>query len=300
MYRRAIRNKPGDYAAHYQLGVLLAQQGKLDEALAAYGQALRRMPGVMAPAIVKILPWDFRNCPDPKARDPKRAADLLEQALAAKPGLGQRLSPELFAGCAPLLLLGDRAQTYRGHCARLFGQFQDTKDPRTAYLVARSCALAPDAGPDPARLVELAERAAQDQPAPHYLHTLGLAHYRAGQYDRAVEQLERSLKKIWQARAANWLVLAMAHQRLGHADEARKWFDQAVRWMESTGSEAAPGPGEGLRSLHPHDALACLVLRREAGALVKAQSLLRTELWPVARRHPGESQGPNPPPRVSS
>jgi hypothetical protein len=65
----------------------------------------------------------------------------------------------------------------------------------------------------------------------------------------------------------NWLVLAMAHQRLGHADEARKWFDKAARWMDNYG-RGAPGPAEALRSLHPHDALACLVLRREAEALL--------------------------------
>lgn len=30
----------------------------------------------------------------------------------------------------------------------------------------------------------------------------------------------------------DWFVLAMAHWRLGDKDEARRRFDQAVRWMD--------------------------------------------------------------------
>ncbi len=30
----------------------------------------------------------------------------------------------------------------------------------------------------------------------------------------------------------NTLFIAMAHWRLGHHDEARKWFQQAVDWQE--------------------------------------------------------------------
>lgn len=29
--------------------------------------------------------------------------------------------------------------------------------------------------------------------------------------------------------AVDWLFLAMAHWKLGHKDEARKWYDQAIR-----------------------------------------------------------------------
>jgi hypothetical protein len=33
----------------------------------------------------------------------------------------------------------------------------------------------------------------------------------------------------WEATFLNWPLLAMAHHRLGHGDEARKWIDKAVR-----------------------------------------------------------------------
>ena len=60
----------------------------------------------------------------------------------------------------------------------------------------------------------------------------------------------------------------MAHQRLGHFDEARKWFDQAVRWIDGAGEGAARDDVDALRLIHPHDALACMVLRREAETLL--------------------------------
>jgi hypothetical protein len=57
----------------------------------------------------------------------------------------------------------------------------------------------------------------------------GLAHYRAGQYEQAVECLTKSMEAgtTWRAVALNWPVLAMAHHRLGHADEARRFLAKA-------------------------------------------------------------------------
>src|SRR5262249_15076392 len=159
------------------------------------------------------------------------------------------------AGCLPILLLAGRTESYRRHCVRILGGLGKTTDPRTAYLVARLCTLTQDAGTDPSALVSIAERAVK-QPQPHHQHTSRLACYRAGQHDRAIEQLRLSIAGNWRASAANWLVLAMAHQRLGQTDEARKWFDRAVNWMENTPGEGSRKTGDALPSLHLHDALA--------------------------------------------
>ena len=40
-YRQALRLKPADAEAHNNLGNALRDQGKLDEAIASYQQALR-------------------------------------------------------------------------------------------------------------------------------------------------------------------------------------------------------------------------------------------------------------------
>jgi tetratricopeptide (TPR) repeat protein len=269
--REAVRRQPDHPTAHFHLGAVLGQQGRLDEAVAAYAEALRRKPDLQA-HILSTLAWNFVACPDPKAGDARRVAGLVKQALAQDLAGAQPLTPEVLAGSVPLLLLAGDTDAYRRQCVRLWGGLGDTVDPRTAFLVARTCALAPDAGPDPAGLVRLAEKAVQAQPAPHYLHALGLAYYRAGQFDKASEQLHKSLAGKWRADAANWLVLAMAHQRLGHADEARDWFNKAVRWMGDTRPQPARPSADPLRSLHPHDALACMVLRREAEALLGVKS----------------------------
>jgi tetratricopeptide (TPR) repeat protein len=172
-------------------------------------------------------------------------------------------NPHQLAWVAPKLLLAGDTDTYRRVCSRLIARLGDTDEPRTAYLVARLCTMAPDTVSDSARLVKLAERAVRANAMPHYLHTLGLAHYRAGQFDQAIEHLHKSIEGKWNANVANWLALAMAYQRLGRADEARKWFDQAARWMENP---------ESLQSIHGHDSLFCQVLRREAETLLNLQS----------------------------
>ena len=87
---------------------------------------------------------------------------------------------------------------------------------------------------DPARAVELAKQAVELNPAHRaYWNTLGIAYYRAGNWKDAVTALEKSSKLSDGGHDSfDWFFLAMAHWQLGHKDEARKWYDQAVAWMD--------------------------------------------------------------------
>jgi tetratricopeptide (TPR) repeat protein len=86
---------------------------------------------------------------------------------------------------------------------------------------------------DPARAVGLAERAVALEPGVgKYWNTLGVARYRAGDWAGAVAALEKSVA-LGGGNAYDWFFLALAHGRLGHADEARDWYARAVRRMDA-------------------------------------------------------------------
>jgi tetratricopeptide (TPR) repeat protein len=99
-------------------------------------------------------------------------------------------------------------------------------------LAAWRLATAPDPkARDPARAVEFAKEAVVLMPNEHW-NTLGAAHYRAGDGKAAIAALERSMEDRDGGDSFDWFFLAMVHWQMGENDEARKWYDQAVEWME--------------------------------------------------------------------
>ena len=102
-------------------------------------------------------------------------------------------------------------------------------------------------------------------------HVLGLAYYRAGRHDQATACLGKALQdeRDWEHNVLNWLVLAMAEQRLGHGAAARRWLDRAEKWIK----QKTPGAGRGgsafaVPGWHWRDALMVQLFRREAAALL--------------------------------
>jgi tetratricopeptide (TPR) repeat protein len=92
---------------------------------------------------------------------------------------------------------------------------------------------------DAAQALELAKKATGQAPQHGFLwNTLGLAHYRAGDWKAAVAALEKSMALYarhppeWNQEAFSTFVLAMAHWQLGNPEEARRWYERAVGWME--------------------------------------------------------------------
>ena len=90
----------------------------------------------------------------------------------------------------------------------------------------------------PARAVELAKNATQGEPGnAAYWNTLGVAQYRAGDYEAAIKALGKSMELRSVGDASDWLFLAMAHWQLKHTEEARRWYDKGTAWMEKKNSD---------------------------------------------------------------
>jgi tetratricopeptide (TPR) repeat protein len=87
------------------------------------------------------------------------------------------------------------------------------RDPVQALSVARrAVALAPDEGT--------------------YWNTLGVTHYRVGQWDEAMKALDRAMELRGQGDSFDWYFVAMIQSRKGRVTEAREWYDRAATWNE--------------------------------------------------------------------
>jgi len=85
----------------------------------------------------------------------------------------------------------------------------------------------------PDRAVELAKRAIELAPKEAaYWNTLGVAQYRAGEHQAAVDTLKKSMELRSGGDALDWFFLAMAHWQLKNQDDARRSYDKAVEWTE--------------------------------------------------------------------
>jgi tetratricopeptide (TPR) repeat protein len=88
---------------------------------------------------------------------------------------------------------------------------------------------------DPDRAVKLATEVVELTPkAADSWNNLGVARYRAGDFEGAIAALQkfRELRKNDQE-WSNPFFLAMAHWQAGHKAEARRWYDTAVNWMDA-------------------------------------------------------------------
>ena len=78
-------------------------------------------------------------------------------------------------------------------------------------------------------------------------HLLAEAYGRAGRFDEAVELLEHVVADHWKGGTPwDWFLLAMAHHQLGNAEDAQKWLDQGVQWMDEGPEEYKLPKSRGL------------------------------------------------------
>ncbi len=142
----------------------------------------------------------------------------------------------------------------------------DENDPLTAFTLARTYSLAIQPLETAEQAVRWAESAVEADRTAWYLHALGMAYYRVGRYDEAIEVLEESNATNWAdaGKAQNCLVLAMIHHELGDATAAENWLSRADEWLAGQIARAEGGQ----MNMPATDWFPINVLRREAGALI--------------------------------
>jgi tetratricopeptide (TPR) repeat protein len=203
-------------------------------------------------------------------REWKEAAACYARAQKLFPGDGG----EFWFECAAVRLLsGDRAG-YQEACARMVRSYRKVPlQLLRSYHVARACTLAPDSGEDLAEVRALARKELlEDRELFWSLTEQGALCYRAGEFQKAATLLEQSRRSDPRPGRAvlNWLWLALADQRLGKAEEARRWLGKAQAWLDQYGNGMPPDTRDEL-GLHLHNWLEAHVLRREAEALLGAR-----------------------------
>src|SRR5262249_3235753 len=156
------------------------------KAIAEYSTAIDRQPRHADAWLMRGIAHFHRGRYDEASADFAQRLKLTPDALETT-----------YAYAAALVLSGD-AEGYRRRRARLLERAKHlrcgNRPGRKSYLLARICLLAPDAVPDPDQVLQLAEEAVRAERDSHELHTLGLAHYRAGRHDESIKLFHESMK----------------------------------------------------------------------------------------------------------
>jgi tetratricopeptide (TPR) repeat protein len=171
-------------------------------------------------------------------------------------------------------LLVNDAAGYRQSCAAALSHLEHIEDPSLITTLVWTCCIAPDAVSDPQQLLRsMGDTWRQNIESYVHVRAMSAAFYRAGDFNRAVGQLERVPTLRKQPAPSSWIFLAMAHHRLGHSDQAIKFFNKARDWIEQArkeSQEANTGEDElSWRKLPWGERVALTVLLREAEALLK-------------------------------
>jgi Flp pilus assembly protein TadD len=97
-YREAMRLNPRDPEPHSNLGNVLMQQGRLREAIGEYEKALELNP--KHSATCNNLAWLYATAPDPALRDSDKAVQLAERAVTIVGDTDSRIQDTLSAAYA--------------------------------------------------------------------------------------------------------------------------------------------------------------------------------------------------------
>jgi tetratricopeptide (TPR) repeat protein len=219
-------------------GDALAERGQLDLAEATYAEAADARPhnAALGYGDGTISVWNSLTRLHLSRGHPERAVSALSAAVSRWPDSLELRNWQ----CHALLAAGDRIGWERA-IASLLDRCQGPMALTDSNGVAWLCSLGPYTNADresPIRLAEAAVRGATESQKANRLNTLGAALYRAGRYDEAIRRLEEGMQARGDGLGIpdDWSLLAMAHHRLGHREEARRWLERLTDYPTSESS----------------------------------------------------------------
>jgi tetratricopeptide (TPR) repeat protein len=227
-YQEAIRIYKDFALAHNNLGYALAHKGQLDAAIAEYREAIRIYKNNPQPHS-NLAHLNLGNALHDQGKLDEAVAEY-RKAIALNPndaeahgtlGFALEKQGKLDEAVAEFRKATELAPKYAGAHYDLGDALkgQGKLDEAVAEY-RKAIELAPtDAGP---------------------WQALGWALYGAGAYKDGIEAFRKSMDLQQDPKGGHsgqWFGLAAAHAQLGKKEGARKWYDQAVQWMEKN----APG-----------------------------------------------------------
>ncbi len=302
---RALELKKDDPVLWLNRATNYSHKRQWEKAIADYSKALDLQPNLLGALSARAEAHAQRE-------HWQQAAD--DYAAVVKQGPAQ---PEFWHRLALLRLqLGDVAG-YRATCADLVRRFPDAltvdyskmipalahKVAELANTVAWTCALAPNALSDVGVAVRISQKAVNateytigwpgmkvSKQAVLYLNTLGATFYRTGQFEFAVLLLDRAVAAQFEGGTpVDWLFLAMAHHRLGHADKAKSWLDRADQWLKQSTRDKPKDDSLGT-SIDWETWLELQLLFREATHLEEDDKKVLADLDKSIEDKPGDAE----------
>jgi WD40 repeat protein/tetratricopeptide (TPR) repeat protein len=253
-YRAALELKPDNPEAHVKFGEFLEEQARYKEAEVELNEAIKLQPEHGWYRVLRG--WTYA---DMEQWD-KACADFIKATECKEP------HETAWYSRAMLHLRDGNLDGYRKICTGMLDRFGSG----ATWL----CTLSPASGADPDRIVSMAENLLAESSRNHWhIYLLGAALYRAGRFEEAVTRLTEATELSCHPYRTNmlytWFYLAMAHHRLGHAEEARRSLDKAEQGTQEALESPAEPPGKSGNSdgvIRPdwNRKLTLDLLRREA------------------------------------
>jgi tetratricopeptide (TPR) repeat protein len=219
-WKKAIALDPKSAKAHSNLGGALHEKGQLDEAIASHKQAIELAPKYAYAHNNLGFMLREKGQLDEAIACLKKAIDLDPKLAAAHDNLGAALRDkgqwdEAIACYKEALELDPNFAMAHNNLADVLANALDPKfrDPVQAVAEAK-------------KAIELAPKLG------NAWNTLGEAYYRTGQWQEAITALDKGRSLRQGGTSEDFFFLAMAHHRAGHKDQAQKWYDKGIAWMD--------------------------------------------------------------------